>query len=162
MSSKWHASPWKSLSRPQPSRILGWSRGWKWVQIAMRALETSHFWLVRRNKMSSQCQATTWIIDYSTSPKSNFGLVKRQKMTFKCHSTTWIVGLSTWKKSHFRLVKKQKMTVCKALRTHFLPLDQPKMQSALSWKTDYSSDRMELWSNFCYLTIRKCDFYSSR
>ena len=87
-----------SLSRPQPSRILGWPRIWKWVQNAMRSLETSHFGLVSRKKMSSQLLATTRNIDFLISPKSNFGLVNRQKMSFKCHSTTWIIALSNWKK----------------------------------------------------------------
>jgi len=41
------------------NRILGRSRGRKCVQSAMRALETSHNGLVRRKKISSQCQATT-------------------------------------------------------------------------------------------------------
>ena len=30
-----------SLFRPHPNRILGWSRGWKWVRSAWRQLETS-------------------------------------------------------------------------------------------------------------------------
>ena len=74
----------------------------------MQALETLHFWLVRRKKMSSQFQATTRNIDFSTSPKSNFGLVKRQKMTFKWHSATWIVALSNWKSRNFGCSRSKK------------------------------------------------------
>jgi len=38
---KSHMSPWKLSFRHQQSRILGWSRGRKWVQSDMRDLETS-------------------------------------------------------------------------------------------------------------------------
>ena len=97
--------------------ILGWSIApkisWKshnshW-NIDFSITTYSHFAMVKRNKMRSQCLATVSNIAFSALPKSNFGMVKRKKMTFKCHSTTWIVALSTWKKSHFQLVKKQKM-----------------------------------------------------
>jgi len=63
----------------------------------MWALETSlpnspksHFGLVNRKKIISQCLATSWNISFSTSPNSNFGLVKRQNRTFKFHLTAWL------------------------------------------------------------------------
>ena len=83
-------SPWTSCFRPQTIRILGWSRGRKWVQSDMGALETSqsldspksNFGLVKMKKMSSECLASIWNIAFSTSSKTKFGHIKRQKMTF--------------------------------------------------------------------------------
>ena len=88
-----HLEP--SLFRPHPSRLLGWSRGRKWVQrtidpLKHRFLDFTYFAFWAGQEKENE---------FSTSPKSNFGLVKRQKMTFKCHSTTWIV-LINLKKNH--------------------------------------------------------------
>ena len=48
---------------------------------------------------------------------------------------------------------------CRALRTYFLPFDQPKMRFGWSRKSDDSSCRMALQVIFCFLSNRICDFF---
>jgi len=48
-----------------------------------------------------------------------------------------------------------------ALRTHFLPLDLPKMRFAWSRKSDDCSCRMALWSHFLLLDQPKMRLFSS-
>ena len=48
----------------------------------------SHFGLVKRQKMSSQCLATTRQFAFLTSPKSYFGVVNRKKIISLCLETT--------------------------------------------------------------------------
>ena len=49
----------------------------------------TNFGLVKRQKMSFQCLATTRKVAFFTSPKSHFGLDHRPKMRWKCHASPW-------------------------------------------------------------------------
>ena len=98
----------------------------------------SHFGLVKRQKMSSQCLATTrqfafltspmpllgwsrgpkinwkshvssWNLDFPISNDSHFAMVKRSKMSSKIHGSPWNIAFSISPKSHFGLVNRKKM-----------------------------------------------------
>ena len=75
----------------QPYRILGWSRGRKWVRNALKPLKKvalltipkSHFWLVQKPKICWKCHTCRSNIAFLTSTKSHFGMVKRREMSSK-------------------------------------------------------------------------------
>jgi hypothetical protein len=77
-----------TLSRTQPSRILGQAEGWKHVLKAFPPHD----------------------IAFSTSPKSDFGTSWRHKMSSQGHSTTWNIASSTSSKSHFWMPWRQNMS----------------------------------------------------
>ena len=85
-----------SFYRFHPRRILGLSRDEKLILSSIRPLETSlyqlekvAFRLAKEQKMTSKFHTTTWIIGFSTSPKSSFGLGKRHKMSSQWIATNW-------------------------------------------------------------------------
>ena len=149
MSWEYHASPWN---------------------IAFSTSPKSHFWMVKRPKMSSKRHATPWNIAFrlhpsgilgwsrgrkwvpkawrplETSPSRHhiieFWTVKTNKVTFKCHSTTLIVAMSTWKSHIFGWWRRRKWRQSEVTLTSFSASYQPKMQ--LFFK---SINRRFKWSN---------------
>jgi hypothetical protein len=75
--------------------------------IASSTLSKLHFWMPRRQKMSSHGLSTPWNVYLSTTRKSHFGTGIMQILSSQCHSTTWNIALSISPKSHFRSATRQ-------------------------------------------------------
>ena len=93
----------------------------------------------------------------SSYPSQNATLLKWRKRClkgphvpcgpFKQH----IFGLWNSQKWDWWIQKFDSSSGSKALRAHFLPLEQPKMSFVWSWKSDDSSCRMALWNHLLFL-----------
>ena len=107
-----------------------------------------------KQKMTSKRYSTAWIIDFSTSSKMNFGLVKRQKMSSQCLATTrkfafWFTLVAFWSVSE---VENELKVPCEPLKHRFLDLTQIAFWTDQEFEYEFALPGKHLKYSFINLT----------